>query len=827
MRGSSSRSGLRSRDSLAASASFVDLCAVPELEEPVLELPPPPDVLAFGDSGEVVYTSRAYGDEDADAAPLEFDVEDPEFDNEDEEEYDACAADDLALRMDVPEPGSDEETEAEEVPRSRASVSTKTRQRRKNTGTSQGSVEKASRRSAGETGVAMDPEMAAALCQATEELEALDRKGKEEGFLHVEQVLSVAERARPFLAKLRQSKMTDQDGQAPRLLRAAFALMDHQADATCLLRLARCTLELLRVGTVLQDVGTQGVEAAYLNIARALFKLSKEASNDALFREEGLLEPLLVMLHNGALVEVVEGHGSGSNELRVFVMGVLKNVSNNEDNQKLLVKRGALPALLALLRPTGDLRGSGQEAQLLVQVTALLRNLSASSKRQQQLIDLGGIATLTQVSSMYMSNKELQVNVARVIAKLSQHSSAIQALEQDPAPLQQMARCLREHAGIPTLVLRLTFAFGNLTANSDHLRQHIMFDCDMAGLLPGLLERYWQQNCKLAQANSNSGCLVTTSEEGAVPSDSQETESVLVKLVRLVANVTINPSVGTLVASEASVVEPLLDMLGCKRMAESEELVLSVIAALTNLLYYDSETNLLFSAENKQLLCRLLRPMLLEAHNVEALIETARALGNLSRHPDARQWISELRVDEALAILLAHGDRDLVFYSCGALVNLAADPQTGGRLCREGGLRTKVAAMLHDTLEDDPELLLVGVKVLSNLRLEGDGEEPWQEETLRNVRVAVTHARDAALAMVATKTASAVASAGGQASSVQGPSVQGGLPPAEEMLADLARRLLDSLPLSSQEQVDPCEAGLCQAPFAIGGDVGPQLGLVA
>mmetsp|Transcript_117610 Transcript_117610/g.374720 ORF Transcript_117610/g.374720 Transcript_117610/m.374720 type:complete len:82 (+) Transcript_117610:273-518(+) len=81
--------------------------------------------------------------------------------------------------------------------------------------------------------------------------------------------------------------------------------------------------------------------------------------------------------------------------------------------------------------------------------------------------------------------------------------------------------------------------------------------------------------------------------------------------------------------------------------------------------------------------------------------------------------------------------------------------------------------------------------------------------------------------MVATKTASAVASAGGQASSVQGPSVQGGLPPAEEMLADLARRLLDSLPLSSQEQVDPCEAGLCQAPFAIGGDVGPQLGLVA
>merc|ERR1719305_75021 len=108
-------------------------------------------------------------------------------------------------------------------------------------------------------------------------------------------------------------------------------------------------------------------------------------------------------------------------------------------------------------------------------------------------------------------------------------------------------------------------------------------------------------------------------------------------------------------------------------MTESEELVLNTMAATTNLLFYGEQANgnLLFSAESKELLCRLLRPLLLESYNVEALIETARALGNLSRHEDARKCMVSLRLDEILVILLDHQDRDLVFYVCGALVNLA------------------------------------------------------------------------------------------------------------------------------------------------------------
>eukprot|EP00971_Amphidinium_carterae_P147255 2918081-Amphidinium_carterae.1 len=42
--------------------------------------------------------------------------------------------------------------------------------------------------------------------------------------------------------------------------------------------------------------------------------------------------------------------------------------------------------------------------------------------------------------------------------------------------------------------------------------------------------------------------------------------------------------------------------------------------------------------------------------------------------------MASLRLDEILVILIDHDDRDLVFYVCGALVNLAADPSCTERL---------------------------------------------------------------------------------------------------------------------------------------------------
>merc|ERR1719469_1428128 len=67
------------------------------------------DILTLDENGEEVYATSPGG-----GCTLEFDVEDPEFDGE--EEYDTGdAIDDLAMRMDVPPPGSDEDSAVEEA----------------------------------------------------------------------------------------------------------------------------------------------------------------------------------------------------------------------------------------------------------------------------------------------------------------------------------------------------------------------------------------------------------------------------------------------------------------------------------------------------------------------------------------------------------------------------------------------------------------------------------------------------------------------------------------------------------------------------------------
>jgi len=764
-RSGSSRSQIRSRESKTPSAS--DLCSVPELEEPFLELPPElrADILTLDDNGEEVHSSSPTG-----GCALEFDVEDPGFEGE---EYDSGkAADDLALCMDVPPPGSDEDSAAE-VHGQRLNHASKKRPaaggqdqpqlRRKSSSSrlSRHSGDKALRK-ASET-----PPQSSQLRLAAEELENFERAES----LEAEKLSAATDRICTLAAALREGSIDDGDGQAARLLRTVLKLMERKSEHLVVLRLARCMLALLRIADVLKQVGHRGVEAAYLNAARALFKLSKEATLDAAFREEGLLEPLLELLGNGL------PYGETSTELRIFVVGVLKNASNNVENQKFLAKRGAPAALVALVNPAGKNRlGGPQEAQLLIQVTALLRNLASTAKRQLHLIELDALGALASCSASFFKYGELQVNIARVVGKLSQHDAACEAMEANPTAVRQLVASLREHAASPALVLRLVFALGNLTATSDELRQLFVETCDGAALLSMLLQRYWQHDRRLSQARPQ--CSATKDADGSAddtvptgPLDSSECESVLVKLVRLVANISITPSIGMQVAAQPGIIDPLLDMLGSKRMSDHEELVLSATAAATNLLYYDSPNNLLFTAENKQLLCRLLRPMLLESYNVEALVEAARALGNLSRHRDARQWISELRIDEALAILLAHSDRDLVFYSCGALVNMAADPTVGGRLCREAALPTKLVALLCDAPEADTELLLVAVKVLSNLCLKNEDEELWPQDTVRDARTGVQRALDLAAASREK---------------------------SEELLLDLAQKLLEMLPVEDE-----------------------------
>jgi hypothetical protein len=512
------------------------------------------------------------------------------------------------------------------------------------------------------------------------------------------------------------------DKASAKLLRAVLGLMDLK-DTKCLFKLSRCALSLLQMEGAINGVPSSGVQAAYLNVAKVLFKCSKADGHDREFLHEDLIKPILEVLQS-TLPECA------NNDLRVYIVGVLKNITNDESIQKYLLQNDGISILFAL---TGidQLAGNSKEAELLIQITAALRNLATaqdkeegkSHKAHRQFLQEDRLNALTRMMALFPAQIELLTNIARILAKLTLHGSACEALAKNDAHIRQISRTLSTCADSAPLTLRLGFVLGNLTARSDRLRIVFGFDCEGTTLVPQLLRRYWQKDRQLAQLELEKGKASGTSE----------VEEVLVKLVRLLANIAISPSAGAVLASSSAVVDPLLDMLGAKRISESEELVLNVVSAVTNLLFYDVPSNIFMQEDNKQLLCRLFRPLLLESYNEEALQETARALGNLSRHADARRCIAELRLDEILVILLNHHERDLVYYVCGALVNLATDPECITRLMTVCPVVEKLGKLLVDAEEvEDAALQLVAVKVLTNLSIHPSVQ--WSAEDIEYLR---------------------------------------------------------------------------------------------
>jgi len=596
--------------------------------------------------------------------------------------------------------------------------------------------------------------------------------------------LEISERLWALVSELKagSSSSSKPEKAAGRLLRAVLGLLDIK-DTISQFKLSHCALSLLQIEGAIHGVHSAGVQAAYMNVAKVLFKCSKSEGHDGDFLKEGLLEPLLEVLQSTA-------PECTSSDLRVYLVGVLKNISHNDGNQKFLIQQGAIATLFAL---TGieQLTGTSKEAQLLIQITATLRNLATSpdskdreepkgQKAHRQFLQEDRLSALTRMMALFPGQLELLTNISRIFAKLTLHGSACEAIAKNDSHIRQMARTMSACGDSAPLVLRLGFVLGNLTARSDRLRIVFGFDCEGTTLVPQLLRRYWQKDRQLARVE-----LETGKAAGA-----QEVEEVLVKLIRLLANIAISPSCGSVLASSSAVVDPLLDMLGAKRIVDSEELVLNVVSAVTNLLFYDVPSNLLTTEENKQLLCRLFRPLLLESYNEEALVETARALGNLSRHEDARRCIAEIRLDEIIVILLNHYSRDLVFYVCGALVNLATDSDCIARLTSVCPVAQKLGKLLIDIPDNDPALQLVAVKVLTNLSIHPSVQ--WPSEDSEILHGALTQ-------MIAS------------AEQLNGSTAEEEEAERQQML-ELARVLLSNL--SSAGGLDPGASGAAPSPEA-------------
>jgi len=446
-----------------------------------------------------------------------------------------------------------------------------------------------------------------------------------------------------------------------------------------------------------------------VSVAKLIFRLSKDEANDKLFSEESLIDEVSILLEEG-----------GSRELpadgKIFVVGTIKNAALSETNRTHMIHAGTI-SLLATLLEEHEKAGasSDRSAQLLVQITGALRNLSGASGDlqatvQHDMVATGVLERMAWILESFAEHEELVLNISRTLHKLTLNVECREAIIAVPHFVGGLLRTLVPHVDNLAIIVRVCFVLGNITA-SDGPSRGLIAGAGGVDLLGGILETYDTQDAELHEAP----------EDSTRQKKIRDIADVLTKVIRVLANLAIDESVGPSIAKQSSVAR-VVNVLERRRIDSSEELVLNAVSAVTNLSFYDIEGNIIL--DNQEGIGTRLQPLLLH-ENDEAVIESVRAYGNFSRAQEARDRMVDTHVDEVMIMLLDHGNTEVVYSVCGVLMNIVADQKYKDVLSRMDGVTRLIKVVVRSGVTD-VGLSVIACRALFNYCLDAE-EDPLDD----------------------------------------------------------------------------------------------------
>ncbi|XP_054618736.1 armadillo repeat-containing protein 2 isoform X3 [Dunckerocampus dactyliophorus] len=475
------------------------------------------------------------------------------------------------------------------------------------------------------------------------------------------------------------------------ILRTLFQLID--------LNSSRLDLHVAELCLALRVSGNN-----LLNICKLVFQTSRNESNDSLFQNNSVIDFLLGLL----LREEV----STSGEALFYCVGTLKFLSGNAAIVRLLLDKNCMRVAQKFIRKlcTVDDAYFTMAGHIFVQLTAALRNLADQPEARPLFVSYALMSQLCLVLQRHRQDQDVCTNVSRIYSKLSSYAECRLSLAETPDCYQLFLELLSKHHHKQDLVVRLLFTLGNLTAKSDEARQQLFRCEDCVDTLLRLYDDY--------QLREDSPAPTAASV--------REGEDVLVKLVRVLANMCIHPDVGAALASNTTCIQLLMETLELRSVQESEELIVNVAATINNLTFYHKDSSVLKRSQLAIADCRtkkkqistiqinvkntfrnvvlknpsvlfvlLVMWKLMLSSNMDAMLEATRVYGNLSQSKDVRDFIMQNEVHRFVVTLLDSKNPDVCFSACGVLTNLALDPPYRGSLSLEGA-----SAKLTDCLRD-------------------------------------------------------------------------------------------------------------------------------
>ncbi|GAB1602463.1 repeat-containing 2-like isoform X2 [Argonauta hians] len=471
------------------------------------------------------------------------------------------------------------------------------------------------------------------------------------------------------------------------ILKSVFKLLDFD-NASVLLSVSEIILAFRVTGNNL------------LNTCKLVFKVSRNELNDPLFLNGNILGQLLHVVSSSDPVTC--------SEALTYCVGTLKLLSGNSDLMKELVKHECIEILTILLQSinfaSASVPGANKEklGHLLIQLTACLRNLVDASGSRPRLLSCELIPALSVTMELNLHDGDLILNISRIYSKISLHIDCCTVLARQKKHYSVALKALDRNITRQDVVVRICFALGNLTAKDDTARVQLFEEKHSLTTILTILKHYLD---KLSSEKFSQSPTKLNSS----PVQIDDSIDILIKTVRLIANLSISETIGPIIAANQDCVDQLLRILDLFSV-DKEDLLITTVATINNLSYYNSKTSNIL---DRQLdIAKYLVQLLLPSH-METLIEVSRVFGNLTHQKIVRDYLAEQKVQETFIRLLDSDNREVVYISCGVLVNFMADKEKRPILMQEGGIE-KLTEVLRDFGPNDWQLAAVVCQVLLN-----------------------------------------------------------------------------------------------------------------
>jgi hypothetical protein len=409
--------------------------------------------------------------------------------------------------------------------------------------------------------------------------------------------------------------------------------------------------------------------------SKVFFHLACQDSNDQLLIKHKTIEKCTSVL--------AKSSPDVDRESLLYVYGAFKFLTYNPRVLDLAC-RNAFPSLvITQLRAmsTSLVNANFDYSNIVFQATSCLRNLLNCSDGKNSFANLEGDQLLLNLIRVYMSNVEIMCNLSRIYSALSMDSiigkkMALTSRE----TIGSLFRMMETHAEKPDLVVRAAFAMGNFAATSDDVRENIFQSANSIQLMTKLLQKY-------SKDIFDNG----SKEEKEVLEKKEDT---VVKLIRVIANLSLTPNIGNSLAMNGQLIKALLVVLkdylsSSKESPKSTHMLLPALSSVCNLSYYP----VLYHQE----VFRCTRGLLFHDDH-EIATESARALGNLTRKKDIRvAMMSDFPWSQLYDQMQYLDSREFIFSSIGILVNMMTDSEFKPLFLEQNGLE-----LCFYVLQDSP-----------------------------------------------------------------------------------------------------------------------------